>query len=128
MMNKSDYLRNALLNHTLRGVAFTAPSAWFVALFNVAPTSAGGGSEVSGGGYTRLAVTFSVPASGHSSNTLALNFPTPTADWGDVPAAALFDASSAGNMLYFGPLGTPKTIYTSDVVFFPPGFFQITET
>lgn len=127
-MNKSDYLRNALVNHTLRHVAFTSPTAWFIALFNVAPTSAGGGTEVSGGAYVRQAVTFAAPTTGATSNSGAVNFPTPTADWGDVPACAIFDASSAGNMLYFGPLGTPKTIYTGDVVFFPSGFFALTES
>jgi len=128
MMNKSDYLRNALLNHTLRGVTFTPPGNRYIALFTVAPTSAGGGTEVTGGSYVRKAVAFTVPTSGNTSNTLAINFDTPTADWGDVVAAALFDALSAGNMLYFGTLGTPRTVYAGDAIRFPVGFFSITET
>lgn len=127
MMNKSDYLRNALVNHTLRGVAFTPPSAWYIALFNVTPTSAGGGTEVSGGGYVRQAVSFPAPTAGATSNTLPINFPTPSADWGDIAGAALFDASTGGNMLYFGDLGTLRTVYASDDVFFPAGYFAISE-
>ena len=128
MNNKSDFLRNALVDHTLRGVAYTPPSARYIALFTVAPTSAGGGTEVTGGSYLRQSVAFSAASSGQSSNTAPVNFPVPSADWGTVIAAALFDASSGGNMLYFGPLGTSKTIYASDSVFFPANYFSITES
>jgi hypothetical protein len=127
MMNKSDYLRNALVNHTLRHVAFTSPTAWFIALFNVTPTSAGGGTEVTGGGYARLPVVFTVPAGGATSNNAPLNFSTPSTDWGDVTGAAVFDASTAGNMLYFGDLGTLRTVYTGDDIFFPANYFVISE-
>jgi hypothetical protein len=128
MMNKSDYLRNALVNHTLRGVVFTPPSSLYIALFNVTPTSAGGGTEVSGGAYARQGVAFTAASAGSSGNTLPINFPTPTADWGDIPGAALFDALTGGNMLYFGTLGTLRTVYTDDAIFFPAGYFSITET
>jgi hypothetical protein len=60
---------------------------------------------------------------------LALNFPTPTQDWGYLPGVALFDAETAGNMLYFGVLGTPKTVYAGDgPLYFPVGYFSITES
>lgn len=128
MLNKSDYLRNALVNHTLRGVAFTPPSAWYVALFNVTPTSAGGGTEVSGGAYARLPVVFSVPTLGATSNNAPLNFLTPTSDWGEILGVALFDAASGGNMLYFGALGTPKTVFEGDAgLYFPAAYFAISE-
>ncbi len=128
MMNKTDYLRNALANHVLRGVTFTPPSAWYVALFNVTPTSAGGGTEVTGGSYIRRAAVFSASSAGESHNTNVITYPTPTLDWGDVPGVAVFDALTAGNMLYFGTLGTPKTVYAEDALFFPIGYFSITES
>lgn len=128
MMNKTDYLRNALADHVLRGVVYTPPSARYIALFNVTPTSAGGGTEVSGGSYVRQAVTFSASASGESHNTVTINYPTPAADWGLVQGVALFDALSSGNMLYFGLLGTAKTVYAGDPLFFPSGYFSITES
>lgn len=127
MMNKTDYLRQAIANHTLRGVTFTAPSAWYIALFNVTPTSAGGGTEVATGAYTRQAVTFGVPTLGETSNTGTINFTTPSLDWGDVPGVAVFDAATAGHMLYFGVLGTPKTVYAGDAIYFPVGYFVISE-
>jgi hypothetical protein len=129
MLNKSDYLRDAITNLTLRGVSFTAPSDHYIALFTVTPTSAGGGTEVTGGSYTRLSVTFAAPGTpGATSNNAPLNFPTPTADWGNVVGAAVFDAATAGNMLYFGDLGTPRTIYAGDTgINFPAGYFAISE-
>lgn len=127
MLNKTDYLRQAIANHNLRHVAFTSPTAWFVALFNVTPTSAGGGTEVATGAYVRQAVTFAVPTLGATSNSNVINFPTPGLDWGAIPGVALFDASTSGNMLYFGTLGTPKTVYAGDEVYFPVGYFAIAE-
>jgi len=93
----------------------------------VTPTSAGGGTEVATGSYARQAVTFGVPVVGATSNSLVINFPTPTSDWGDIPGVAIFDAGTSGNMLYFGELGTPKTVYAGDDIYFPVGYFVIAE-
>ena len=54
----SDYLENALLNHVFRGVAYTAPTAIYLALYTSDPTDANTGTEVSSGGYARQQVTF----------------------------------------------------------------------
>ena len=49
----SNYLSNEILDHVFSGNAFTAPSNYYVALYTVAPTASGGGTEVTGGGYVR---------------------------------------------------------------------------
>ena len=49
----SDYLENKVLGHVFGGTAYTAPSTLYVALYTVAPSDTGGGTEVSGGGYAR---------------------------------------------------------------------------
>lgn len=126
-MNKSDYYRNAILNHTLRGVAFTPPGGHYVALYTVAPTSAGGGTEVSGGSYARQSVTFAAPSGFACSNSNVITFPTPIVAWGEVLAVAIWDAVTAGNMLYFGDLPTHKVVDINDVVSFPTGFLSIGE-
>ena len=113
-MPKSLYLSNVLLNHTLRNVAFTPPVQVFVALYTVAPTILGGGTEVSGGGYGRQLGTFSAAASQLTSNTVDILFPVATADWGTVVAFGLFDASSGGNMLYFNNLSASRLVLTND--------------
>ena len=56
--NKSNYLENKLIDHVMRGVAFTTPGVnIFVALYTAAPGEAGGGTEVIGGAYARKQVS-----------------------------------------------------------------------
>lgn len=117
----TDYFENLLLNHTLRAQAWTPPASIYVALFTVAPGEAGGGTEVSGGGYARQAVTFGAASGGACSNSADVTFPVATANWGTIVAIALFDAASAGNMLYYGNLSASKTINSGDQLKIPAG-------
>ncbi len=123
-MSASNFLEDAILNHVLRGVAFpTLPAGCHFALFTAAPSDAGGGTEVTGGSYARVAVTratgsWAVPAdsagSQQTSNSAAITFPTPTASWGVVTHLGIFDAATAGNLLYHAALGTSRTIASGD--------------
>ncbi len=123
----SDYYEDVIINHLLRAQAFTPPATIYVGLFTAAPTDAGGGTAVSGGGYARQAVTFSAPTTpGQTSNSADVVFPTATADWGTIVAFALFDAATAGNMLAWGTLTTNKTILSGDQAKFAAGNLQIT--
>jgi hypothetical protein len=103
-MPYSDWLEQQILNYAFRGVAWTPPATWYAALFTVAPTDSGGGTEVTGGSYARVAITsntsnWNAPTTnGLIDNTSPVSFPTATANWGDVVAVALFTASSGGNM------------------------------
>lgn len=118
-MSKSDYLETSILNHVLRGVAFSAPAGVYVALFTSAPGEAGGGTEVAGNGYVRQSITFGAPASGQVSNSADILFPTATADWGTITSFAIFDAPTAGNMLYYANLNSPRDVLTNDQLRFP---------
>jgi hypothetical protein len=128
-MPKSDYLKEQVLNYVLRADAtsFTAPTVVYLALFTVAPTDAGGGTEVSGGSYVRVSVTFGAPAGGQVTNTSAVDFPMATGDWGTVVAFALFDAVSGGNMLYWNNLTATREILTNDQARYPAGQLIVTE-
>lgn len=130
----SDYLENKLLDFLLRGQTFTAPTTVYVGLLTAAPSDTGGGTEASGGSYARVAVasslanwagtqsaastTASSGTGGTTSNNAAINFPTPSAGWGTVTHFAVYDAASAGNLLFYGALGTSKTINSGDAVSF----------
>lgn len=134
--SKSNYLELKALDGVLGGTNFVQPATVFCALFTVAPTSAGGGTEVSGGAYARVSITNNAtnwPAAtgggpGTKGNGAAITFPTASAAWGTIVAWALFDASSAGNMLYWGTLNTPRPANVSDTPSFAPGALTITET
>lgn len=110
----TDYLEDKLLDHTLRNVAYTPPTTIYVGLFTSAPGETGGGTEVSGGDYARQAATFDAAANGQTSNSADIVFPVATADWGTITHIALFDADTAGNMLYYGALSVSKIIQVGD--------------
>lgn len=126
----SDYLENKIIDWLLRGQTFTPPATVYVGLLTVAPSDAGGGTEVTGGSYTRVAVasslanwagtqsagstTASSGTGGTTSNNAAVTFPAPTANWGTVVAFGVYDASSAGNLLFYASLTTSKTINNGD--------------
>ena len=114
MAGFSDYYENKVIDHMLRNQAFTPPSTVYVGLFTVAPTDAGGGTEVSGGSYARQAVTLAAASAGATQNSADITFPTATADWGTIVAAGLFDAASAGNLLAWNNLTASKTVNNGD--------------
>lgn len=125
----SDYLEQKLIDLTMNAVAFTGPQNW-VALFTVAPSDAGGGTEVTGGAYARqrvfanlggtpdwaLAVTQG--AGSHLGylvdNTDDINFPVASVSWGLIVAWAIFDASAAGNLLLWGWLAQTVKLFVVD--------------
>lgn len=126
----SDYLENKLMDFLLRGQTFTPPATVYVGLLTAAPSDSGGGTEVSGGAYARVAVTSSEAnwagtqsagsttassgTSGTTSNNGAITFPAPTANWGVITHMAVYDASTAGNLLFYAALTTSKTVNNGD--------------
>lgn len=61
---------------------------------------------------------------GATANTNTVTFPTATAGWGEILATALFDAVTAGNMLFWGFLSTLNWAFSalaSTDVFTAPG-------
>lgn len=122
----SDYLETALLNHILRNTAYNSPTAVYLALFTVAPTDAGGGTEVSGGSYARKSVTFGVPTDGTSTNSADVGFAQATADWGEIKAFGLFDDGTSGNLLFYGNFTVAKTVLSGDYFTVPSGQLSIT--
>ena len=126
MSAMSNYLENALVNATLRNTTYTSPATVYVGLFTTDPTDAGSGTEVSGGSYARQSATFAAPSNGASSTSADVTFPQATANWGTVTHFGVFDASSAGNLLYHGALTTSKTIETGDVFKISSGNLTVT--
>lgn len=101
------------------------PTDWYLALYTVAPTDTGGGTEVSGTAYVRKAATFTVSGD-TASNNAAVEWPTAGGSWGTVVAVGVFDALSGGNLIAYGDLTANKTIDTGDVFRIPAGDLDIT--
>lgn len=126
MAAMSDYLENALINAVLRGTAYTSPTKVYIGLFTSDPTDAKTGTEVTGGAYARQEIPFGAPSNGVSYSSADVLFPVATASWGTVTHIGIFDASTAGNMLFHGALTNTKTIAADDQLKIVAGNVNVT--
>lgn len=138
----TDYLENKLADHLFRTTTFSQPATLAVALYTAAPGETGGGTEVTGGSYARVAnnpananwngthgntTGASSGTGGNIDNAGAITFPTPTANWGTITHFAILDATSGGNMLIYGALTASKTVNNGDPApSFPAGSLDVT--
>jgi hypothetical protein len=141
MAAMSDYLENKIIDQVFRGQAYSFPTTLYVGLFSASPSDVAGGTEITGNNYSRSSVTNSLAnwagtqaaastaassgSSGTTSNNSAITFATPSASWGAVVAFGIFDAASAGNLLFYGNLSISKTINQGDTVTFPAASLSI---
>jgi hypothetical protein len=108
----TDYTKNALLDALVGksgsfGALESAPPL-YLALFN-------GATEISGNGYSRLAVAntkFNSASAGLISNSDELLFSQATAAWGQITDLRVYNASTGGNILLQAPLIDTSTIKT----------------
>ena len=76
MASFTDYTENLALTWLFTGSSATRPTAWYVGLFTAAPSDTGGGTEVSGSAYARVA-TGTISGSGTATtftNAAAIEF------------------------------------------------------
>ncbi len=145
MSNASNYLENELLDHVLgEGARNYTPATLHIALFadtgsgvaaalesgtsSTSGTANWGYYEINNGSYTRKAVDFNTASSGSATNNGAVTFPQATANYDTAGGAgnvvthvAIMDASTSGNVLFYGALSVSKTVTTGDT-------FQINDT
>jgi len=126
MSAMSNYLEEKLINGTIRGTSYTAPSTVYVALYTTNPGEGDTGTEVSGGSYARQSVTFDAPTDGVATNNAAVTFPTATGSWGTITHIGIRDASTAGNLLYYAALTASKTISSGDIFTISTGNLSVT--
>lgn len=146
--NLSNYAENKILELSAGKTAWSKPEIW-VALYTTAPTDSTSGTEVSTSGtaYVRIKVSdatnsvFGTASAGAISNngsynsssnttltasgTGVITFPKATASWGTIVAVALVDASTAGNIIWYGTLTNSKTIDIDDTVSFAANDLQL---
>lgn len=133
MSAASNYLENKVLDHVLTATAYTAPTTRHLALFTNTSGSAAVNleagtltDEISGGSYARQAITFNAASGGSSTSAATVTFPAATANWGSITHVAVMDASTSGNVLFWGAVTTPKTIEIGDTFQVSSGNLTIT--
>ena len=118
----TNYLELKLLDHSLGTTTYTKPAAVYLSLHTSDPGETGStGAEISTSStaYARQAITFAAAASGSAASNATVTFSAATASWGTITHIGINDASTAGNMLYYGAVTTSKAIDTGDT-------FQVT--
>lgn len=132
----SDYYENEIIDHMLRGQAFTVPTTVYVALFtaNTGLEANSPSAEVSTSGtaYSRQTLTLSAASGGASANSGDLTWSTATASWGTVTSAAIVDHVSNTNwgtdvnVLMWADLTASKTVNNGDLFKILTGELDVT--
>jgi len=124
----SDHAEALLLDWLMTTDSVTRPTAWYVALYTAAPSDSGGGTEVTGNGYSRQSVTMASATSpgGTTSNTGAVSFTASGGDWGSITHIGIHDASTSGNLLWHGAMTASKTVADGDTLEFSIGNIDLT--
>ncbi len=122
---KSSYLRSKIVKHVKGEASYTMPANLYLALYTSDPTVADTGTEVTGGSYARQQLSFAAESGGSASSNTAENFtnmPNATVShWG------LRDASTAGNLMYFGSFDIPQVVTAGQTFTINSGNIVITE-
>ena len=124
------YLANKLLDHALGKTAYTMPTV-YAGLSSSTPVIAGTGvtePTAGTGAYARVnsdsplvwgAAALNGAQSTSTNSAAALTFPTSTAAWStgasNLTYIVFYDASTAGNLLWFEPITTPFAVNATGV-------------
>ena len=124
-MSLSNTFETTTLQWLFTTTSVTRPTAWYLALYTVAPSDTGGGTECSGTSYARQSFTMTVSGNA-ATNGANIEFPVAGSSWGTLVAVGVFDALTSGNLIAYGNLTTSKAIDTGDVFRIPAGDLDIT--
>ena len=124
----SDYAEKLVLDWLMTTGAAPRPTAWYIGLFTAAPSDSGGGTEVTGSGYSRKTASFNAAATpgGTTSNSAIVSWTAAGGNYGTVTHIGIFDASTGGNLIWQGGLTTPKTVNDGDTIQFSAGNLTLT--
>lgn len=129
----SNYLAKKIIDHMLRNTAYTTPgTSVYVALYSSSPTAADSGAEIQTPGtyaYARKQITtWDAPtATGATQNTNLEAFTAANGgNWGTVAHVGIRDASTLGNLLFWGALDASKVVNDADTFQFAAGALDIT--
>jgi hypothetical protein len=130
---------SGILQFLLGGAAMSAPAGAYAALYSAVPTADNGTfTELAGGGYARATISSSNASSAWSAtttdatgvwktNSAQISFPQATANWTAASGWGVLDASSAGNIVYWGTFAGPSTVGSGATPSFASGQLKIVE-
>jgi len=103
------YLSNKVLDHVLGTATYTAPGGLYLGFMSaVSDGDAGSVTELTvANNYAREAITFGVAGAvteKQMKNTVAIQFSCTTSNWATVTHFGVWDASTSGNLLWWGTM------------------------
>lgn len=131
-MAKSNYLENLILNAVVRGAAIPAITG-YISLGLLTDEEAGTFTQTDAGGFARIATTTTnfgtASTTGTISNTATITFAqaSSAATNGNPSHFAIYDALTAGNLLYVGALTAAFTYGLNVQPSFAAGTLTVTE-
>lgn len=111
----TNFAAKAIANAVMNGSTLTLPATWYVALFTVVPTASGGGTEATYNNYSRAAVTANSTQWPNASGTTTITISNGqliqfnaagSGASATVVGWAIYDASTSGNMWWFGTMNS----------------------
>lgn len=90
------------------------------------------GTEMAGGSYARASITnngvsWANASAGAKTNLATITFPTATANWTGITDWAIVDASTAGNILYYGTFAATQSVSNGQTASWAASGITITE-
>lgn len=133
-LNKTKYGRKAVLDHFFGRISYAFPTNVYAALFFGDPTDAGLlTDELTQGGYARQEISDLLGnadlTTGVISNDQLIEYGPATEDWPEITHIGIMDSATigAGNMIYFGPAVTSRTVNNTDTFDIKVGQLTIQE-
>ena len=109
-MPLSEVIAHQQLNKLYKGVDYTPPTTWYVALLTTVATKLSGGVEVSLSGYARQLIAFGGTANSELTNTNSMTF-VATLGIATVVGFKIMDVATAGTgWWHYGQLDGPWTL------------------
>ena len=124
--------QNHVLDFLYGNLAPTPPATLYLALYTVAPTDAGGGTEVPlTNGYARVAVNndgsaWAAASAGVKTTIVPITFPTATGSWGTVVAYAFHDDPAMDSIVTWGNLDSSVPVASGETPQFAAGSGALT--
>jgi len=103
---------NQILDHILGNAILAQPTGLWIALSTADPLSDGSGlSEPVGNAYVRVQCNnWDAAVNRETKNSIVIDFPEATGNWGEITHFAIMDAETGGNFVFGGALNNSKSI------------------
>ena len=95
---------------------------------SVAPGESTTGTELTGNGYARQAITFGADTNGVTTNSNTITFTASGGAWSQIVGHGICDASTAGNIFFYEDAVSGPTLSDGDSYEFDPADVTVTLT